>query len=108
MRRWYVLLENMSYNKDSYLCCILFIMLGEAYPLDYQGSFDKQRIWGQLYPFISPKVLGIFPSNYIFLSVSGCEDSNGVHFVYETFLVQKFTFFFFVFSLFASPKFSFE
>ena len=73
----------MSYNKGSiYLCCFLFILLRESYPLVYQGSRKKQGFWVQLYPFISRKVLGIFPSNYIFLSVLGHEDSNGVHFVW--------------------------
>ena len=73
----------MPYNKHgSYLLCFLFILLRESYPLPYQGSCEKQGFWRQLYPFISRKVLGIFPSNYIFLSVLGCEDSNGVHFVW--------------------------
>ena len=77
------MLENISYNKgSSYLYCFLFILLRESYPLVYQGSRKKQGFWGQLYRFISRKVLGIFPSNYIFLSVLGHEDSNGVHFVW--------------------------
>ena len=77
------MLENISYNKDSsYLFCFLFILVRESYPQAYQGSREKQGFWRQLYPFISRKVLGIFSSNYIFLSVLGREDSNGVHFVW--------------------------
>ena len=68
--------ENMSYVKDS--IDFIYSVMRNLPP----GSLDKQGFWGQLYPFISPKVLGIFPTNYIFLSVLGCEDSNGVLFVW--------------------------